>query len=355
MRLMTMKLGTSLLKVGAAGATIFGIAWGMMVLQPQPSEPVATAEADIAFFNFGPKSDQQKFVDSLLAEGLEKPRAYDHNGNKLFFSTTTTSDSPRQVLERMQRRFVETGLNDAVHLSPPAPVPVDLRSADLDDPRVRAALEANNGPRKKWMNDYLGGVVPTHVDDHSVMMAGATSIEGSEDGMAFAREVLTARKDGTLEDLGQAVKAMRYVDAVREGSGKTRITAIWSDEEYDVEKIANIAEPGEELGVDPEIPVCPGCERLMHMRGETEKDYGNHAFRAPGHAVDQSIGFYRASLPGRGWKLSEATGVMKRAQLQGLMPPMGAQMLNFSRGGEFLTVVAWEQDGSTKIHIARSN
>lgn len=348
-------LTTSLFKIGAAGATIFGIGWAIMVLQPTADEPVATADADISFLNFAPKSDQQKFVDSLLAEGMEKPRSYDHNGNKLFFSTTTTSESPRQVLERLQRRFVETGLNKHVHMAPPPPVPLAVEDIDIDDPAVRKILEENNIPRKKWMDDYLGGVVPTGVSKDGFVMAGTTSNEESDDGEAFAKEVLAAKKSGAIKDLGQAVKAMRYVDAVREGNGKTRVTAIWSDEEYDVEKMANIAEPGEELGIDPEIPVCPGCKRLMHMRGETEKEYANHAFQAPGHAAEQALGFYKQSLPSKGWAQSEAMDVMKRAQLIGLMPPLGAQMLSFTRGGEFLTVVAWEHDGKTSVHVARSN
>lgn len=343
-------------KVAGAGATIFAIGWGILVLQPEPEVTVAPADADITMFNFGPKSDQQKFVDALMEEGMEKPRAYDHNGNKLFFSTVTTPETPRQVMERMQQAFVNAGLNQHVHLSLPPGGPADPRNLDIDDPAVRAQLEKDNVPRQKWADDYFGGLVPVQVTEKAVVMAGATSkFDENDDGDSFLKQVISARKAGTLDDLSEAIKAMRYVDVVQEKPGKSRITAIWSDEDYDPRKIANYAEPGEELGVDPSIPVCPGCERLFHFKGETEKAFANHAFRAPRSSVDQMIGFYKQTMPTRGWQQTEANAVMQKLQLQGIMPPSNAKMANFTRGGDFLTVVAWDTDDSTKVHIARSN
>lgn len=348
------KASVATAKLATAGATIFAIGWAILVLQPTPDEPVQKVDADIAMLGFGPKSDQQKFVDALMDEGLEKPRAYDHNGNKLFFSTTTTTETPRQVLARFQRAFVEQGLNDTVHLKPPT-APSGLEEFDIEDPAVREQIAKDSVPRTAWTNDYFGGIVPTQVSEKMVVMAGATTNEESTNWRGFLTELRESQKAGELRDLGQGVKAMRYMDAVRESPGKTRVTAVWSDDEYDIGKFANIGDFTDDLGGDPSVPVCPGCERLMHFKGETEDAYDNHAFKAPAHSMDQMLGYYREVLPPRGWKLSEADAILRRAELRGLKPPSDAQMLSFSKGARFLTVVAWESDGKTSVHVARSN
>ena len=94
---------------------------------------------------------------------------------------------------------------------------------------------------------------------------------------------------------------MRYVDAFREGD-KTRMTAVWSDEDY---QLGKIVDRGEDLNIDPEVPMCPGCKRLAHIEGKSEDGYSNHMINAGNQSTEQVLSYYEQSLESRGWKSSE--------------------------------------------------
>lgn len=346
----------ALLKLAGAGATVFTIALGMTVLQPTIDEPVKTAQADIAMFNFAPKSQQQRFVASLKRAGLEKPRAYDHNGNKLFFSTTTTTESPREVLERMQRTFVEEGVNDAVHLSPMTMFNTDalLDAVDRND---RVALHQQSRAVTETaaaVSDYIGGVVPIMVDPTRVVMVGASTNDGADTPEEWLQEVVkgyAAKPPQAKFNLAAEVNAMRYVEAFVEGRA-TRVVAVWSDENYDPRKIVDV---GEDLNVDLEIPACPGCSRLYNIDGESEADYSTTAYTSPSNSVEQMVSFYDRSLAAKGWQLSPNADALEVFEQHGIKPHFDARMMQYSRGEEFITVIAWPDHYGATVQLARSN
>ncbi len=343
-------------KVAAAGASIFAIGWGMLVLQPEPEAPVATAQADIFGFEFAAKSQQQKFLDSLMHEGMEEPRSYDHNGNKMFFSTSITNESPQQALERFQRSFVETGLNERVHMSVPGPPGANFPTVEAleKDKRKWKDTQPFFDGRLAWMDDFVGGVVPVLVSDNEVAMIGTSTKKSANGTFDWAMEVIEKVKANPDQkmDLSEGMSAMRYVNALRESDGRTRITAVWSDEDYQARKFADI---GDDLNVNPEYPICSGCKRLLQIDGETESEYGNAAMDAGRQSVDQVLTFYKRALPNRGWQLSETAHVLNAAEQQGIKPHHDAKLLQFSRGSEFMTVAAWPEDGRTGVQLARSN
>lgn len=347
----------SVIKISAAGATIFAIGVAMVVLQPTVEEPVAQADADIAAFNFAPKSQQQRFVDTLREQGMERPRAYDHNGNKMFFSTATTKESPRQVLERFQRGFVENGVNESVHLSPAFP-DFDsngfLQAYDKKNKVELTRLAKENQLRTSHLNDYIGGVVPMMVGDDHVVMAGASTQNQSDNFVEWYNEIDENRKErpkGATADPTFGVNAMRFVEAFREGSS-TRVLAIWSDEDYQAGKIVD---RGEDLNVDPELPSCPGCKRLYNVTGETEVDYSTAAYASGGHTVEDIAAFYDRVLRQKGWELSDTAKVMDTFERTGIKPRTDGKMVQYARGGDFLTLVAWPTDRGAQVHLARSN
>ena len=356
--MMTMK-GTEMkvmLKIIVAGATIFAIGLGMVVLQPEVDEPVSTADADIAAFTFGPKSQQQMFIDTLKQEGMEEPRAYDHNGNKMFFSTTTTTETPRQVLERFQRGFVENGLNRTVHLRPWGELEMDkfIQAQKTSDTVELKRQATQNETRMLQMNDFVGGMMPVMVDDSRVIMTGATTENRADDWMDYFKELTTKRAEtprGERHDPSKAIDAMRYLEAFREGS-KTRIIAVWSDEDYEAGKLADI---GEDLNVNPDLPSCPGCKRLYNIEGETESDYSTAAYSASGHSVDQVVSFYDRVLVSKGWRLSPTAHVLDAAESAGMKRRTEGTLLQYNRGAEFLTLVAWPGDNGATVHLAQSN
>lgn len=344
-----------LVKLAASGATIFAIGLGISVLQPDPHTPVATANADIASFSFAPKSQQQRFVETLKKEGMEKPRAYNHNGNRMFFSTTTTRESPREVLARFQRGFVDNGVNEQVHLSPFSMADADaIRAvATQQDPQLADRLGKENDVRSAQMNDFIGGVLPVLVEDHHVIMTGTTTPHHADNWQEYLQEMVD-RKDERLPDDSSpitAVKAMRYLEAYRENDA-TRIIAVWSDEEYEPGKIVD---RGEDLNVDAEIPSCPGCRRLYNVQGESEHQYSTAAYTGSGRSVDQLVHFYDETLQAKGWQLSPTAKVLESFEEAGIKQRTDGTMLQYSRGDQFLTLVAWPDEDGASVHLARSN
>lgn len=144
---------------------------------------------------------------------------------------------------------------------------------------------------------------------------------------------------------------MRHVEAYREGS-KTRINAIWSDENYEPSKIADI---GEDLNVDPAIPSCPGCERLYNLEGDTEKDYTAAAYSANRNSVDQVLHFYDGVLRKDGWQQSPTAKLLEHLEARGIKKRTDGKMVQYSRSANFLTVLAWPGERGTTVHISRSN
>lgn len=352
MRMLKNRLVKNLLKVGAAGATIFAVGWGMLVLEPKPEAPVAEANADIFGFDFLDTSQQYKFAKSLKEEGMEKPRVYDHNGNTIYFSTMTTKEAPREVLERFQRRFVEEGLNKHVHYDRPMGdlhVYEELKA----DPALRARAKKESDANFAYMDDYVGGMVPMMVSDDAFVMSGVTSNNESDDLDEYIEETLAQKMvDPDHFDVGDNVKAMRYMDAAIE-NGHTRVTAVWSGGDYDPEKIVD--QGGGDLNVNPDIPVCPGCTRQFHLEGKTESEYAQHGFNGYNMSVDQVIAYYERSLVAKGWERSDTQYVMEVAEQQGYKPVEDVQMRQFARGTDFLTVTAWPTTEGTMVNVAQSN
>lgn len=340
----------NLAKVTGAGATVFAFALGMLVLSPEPEAPVAEAEADIFGFGFAEESQQLKFARSLKELGMETPRVYDHNGNTMYFSTMATPESPRQVMERFQREFVEQGLNERVHLSRPYAEPYH-RDELMADPKLRAKLQKDVEDVQAYVNDMIGGMVPTVIQEDAWMMMGMTTDEASDNIDELVAEALAVKEaEGTYE-LDRSVRQMRYIDAARE-NGHTRVTAVWSGGDYEGKKIID---EGEDLNVNPDIPVCPGCSRLFHVEGKTEADYANHAFDGRHLSVDQVMSYYDQSLKGKGWQPSETAAVLQVMERQGYKERSDSRFMQYARGDEFLTVTAMPGPDGTIVNVAESN
>lgn len=341
----------NLSKLGVAGATIAAIGWGILTLNT-PEEPVREAEADVWMMDFAPRAQQEKFVETLMVEGLEEPRRYNLNGNEMFFSTTTTDETPSEVLQRFQRAFVETGVNKHVHMRRPK----TMQSPSKDDSSAERAKRKKEAEQKLlYYDDFFGGgIVPTSVSNDHVMMAGMESEGEADDALDFVAEVIDRSKSDGDFNLHKNVGNMRFVDAYREGSGKTRITAVWSTEDYE---IAKLADEGEDLNVDPERPACVGCTRLYRFEGSgEEEDYDSIAFNAARRSPRSVIQEYRDTLGARGWKPAPSSVIMANARRSGLMPNYKGQLVSFSRGAQFLTLMTYpdSKTGDTIVHLFES-
>jgi len=329
-------------KLALAGLTILAIAMAMLTFGPD--QTVKSAEADILSFDFAPKTNTQKFQDSLSELGMDKPRKYDWNGNKMYFSTMVTDDEPLEVLYKFQKKFYDKGLNKEIYSGRSKAVDARGRHAsELTPAEQKQSVEHMGDLYTKHGNFFTGGIVPHVVDRDYVSMSGMDSKSGAKQPMEFLKEVMD-RKSPRLSD---SVGAARVVEAFRE-SGRTRVTATWTDDEVDFSKFRNASTSGE-TGGSATVPACMGCERMMRFEGESEKGYVSHAFQSKTQTKLDVIKFYNRALTNRGWLVSPATIAMQEAEHQGMRTPSNAELLSFTRDKEFLTLLIYTDDEGRTI------
>lgn len=338
---------TNFAKVALAGATIGAIGVAMVTLQPNST--VKQADADILALDFAPQSKTEKFVGSLQALGMEEPRVYDWNGNKMFFSTMETDRSPKQVLGDFQRQFVQDGVNKHAFTSMPEAAatyghPSTWKNLSAQD--RKAADEAWGDYINRGSEFFGGGMIPTVISSGYVAMGGMESKNGARSGIEFLKEVYQRKSRNLTDSVGIA----RYIEAFSDG-GRTRVTATWTQENVDFKKFRNI---GDNIGFTDKIPACPTCERMMRFKGESEDAYANNYYQAD-LSVEQVVAFYEQSLTARGWRVSPATQAVRNAEKQGWKPESDAELVSFARGGEFITLLVNPQaDGKTSVQVVES-
>ncbi len=278
-------------KLGFAGATLVAIAWSISV--GDPVDGVQKAEADIGTWvstktllggNYG------KTMESL---GM-KPRAYEMNGNQVFFGVGRVDSDPRQVLEHYQEQFVAAGINKRKFLKVP------------DSKFDRSLGDMLKDPKKQLSEDDLayneallmGGVVPITEQPGYIAMGGIVP-KGEHENLE--EMVKDWQASDETRDIHKQMNGFRFIDA-RQFPGQTgsRITSVWADSGFDSEKMAN---PKKNAG--PPVlraPVCMGCDVGMQMKSLDRSE----PFRI-GHFYSQRsredlIDFYTHAMPRNGFR-----------------------------------------------------
>lgn len=337
-----------------AACTIVAIGAVFLTMNPSPEEPVKKAEADIFELGMGPGDKQDLFVESLKELGMEKPRPYDWNGNKFYFSMKQTKQPPLEVMREFQEKFAEKGVNSKPHLQSIPPLAqfgtmTEFKNLPLDKQRDKAKVLEKN---MEWMDDFFnGGVVPIEANEDYMSMSGSTPKLDSANALDYLMKKSRAKL--SLED---SVKAMRFIDATRDPrSGLTTVTATWSDRELDIKKLSNRSDTAH-LSVDADIPSCMGCERMMRFAGEgNESGYKDNIFA--GHvSPDQMISFYDRALKARGWDESPTARVLEGISKKGIGEiETGAIVRHYSMGPRFLTVMAYREQHSSRSIVDRKS
>ncbi|MFU8803615.1 MAG: hypothetical protein ACNA8W_07395 [Bradymonadaceae bacterium] len=328
-------------KVALAGASILAIGFALVVFS-SPTGDVAEAEADIWDLFRGPTSKHQNFVQALREEGMSAPRSYDWNGNKVFFSYSTTNETPTEVMGRMQDALARNGVNKRAHFSAREPVPME------EEPDEETFLQAVVGA-----NDFFtGGMIPITTTRNHMAMVGMETKGKAKDLDEFLKEW-----DGANRDVDSLVGAIRYLDAEREeGSLLTTITATWSDEDFDLTKFQPHAQGTAHL-IDFEIPMCVGCTRVSRISGERhESDYHSLLYQSP-TSVAQTAGFYDSAMLSRGWQLDPALRAVLNMQEKDMVYYEGGRMRSYVRDGQKLTLLVYadSHDGSTYVKAQVTN
>lgn len=333
------------LKLGATFATIIGIAATIIIANTPVDVTVAEAEADISWgFISAPKSNQQRFVNSLMEEGFAKPRSYDWNGNKFFFSMQTTSESPAEIMARLQQSFVRNGVNKQIYLSEAPEIPTLDNGPARPSPRELSQMLGNFSQNGEF---FTGGIVPVSVSEDHFSMTGALTHKEAQTQVDVLREAVSAGNNPE-----KIVKSMRFIEGWKnKGSRMTTVTASWSDENLDFKKLRQ-EETSQNISVDPNIPACVGCKREMRFAGERkEANYVRTIFS--GHnTVESTSSFYKQALGSRGWKSTQSADVMTELQNQGYLNN-NAEITTYARGDEFISVLVYPdpKTGRSITHV----
>ena len=67
------------------------------------------------------------------------------------------------------------------------------------------------------------------------------------------------------------------------------------------------------------------------------------------------MNYYHDALTSRGWQMSETKTVLDAVEHIGVKPRSEEKLVQYSRGGEFMTLTAWRGESGTQVHLARSN
>lgn len=322
-------------KLGVAGATIAAIGWGVITFYPSTTI-VKESEADIVSLVTFKRSSTQRFASALQAMGHDEPRSYDYNGNTVYFSSRTTTDSPEQVLREVQNILVRHGINERAY----------LEASEDGGPRPGDSAEEYEALIEERSLAMLSGqLVPSVISRDYVAMGGGL-IEGEPTTCAEAAKVLdriATEGEGIRgpEDFEKIFRGYRGIEAMRSEDGKrTFVTASWSDSDLDIRKHKPTDPMAPVFGTNPDplIPSCPGCSRLTRFAGTgKEKGYVTNTFSSPQHHSTVTD-FYLEAMANRGWKETEASAMTRQALEYTTYRNMPTEAVQLVRGEEFLTV-----------------
>lgn len=309
---------------GGAGLLIAGLSATIWA----PGEGVSVSQANIIDFFSSEDNPQASFQRALKHLGHEAPRAYDINGNTVYFSVSHIDKKPIEVLKRYQDEFLHQKLNTKTY--------INLAEADTQQAR----------------QDMLtGGLIPSKITKNYVAMGGGVTGNHAR----TAEELVKLEADYQRGAIDRKFNGYRFVEAFQSpGARYTTVVASWSDDKFDYRKML----PGSQVegqNVNPEIPVCPGCTRLQRFTdlepGSQHSDY----IYVGESSIAQTLGFYERALSARGWELEPAAEVLKEARRDD--PSLSnAQMLLYRRADRALRLTVYPNDNHNIIaHLTLSD
>ena len=135
------------------------------------------------------------------------------------------------------------------------------------------------------------------------------------------------------------VRAIRQIEAFYdEETGSSAITAMWSDEDFDL-ALASSDDLPETAARSSALGKCDGCMRSMAFKGHgREGNYGADVIRVKREPV-AVMKHYIDDMAQKGWKLSElhdAIGEVYASQDEPL--PKNARWMHFAKGTQHLTI-----------------
>jgi len=307
-----------------AGLVVVGLSAAVWT----PGQGVVSSQADILDLFSAEDNPQADFQRALKHLGHEAPRAYDINGNTVYFSISNVDKKPIEVLKRYQDEFLHQKLNTRTY--------INLSQADSQQAR----------------QDMLtGGIIPSTISEQYVAMGGGIT-ENSAQTPAELLKLQSAYQSGEVE---KKFRGYRFIEAFQSpGARYTTVVASWSDDKFDYRKmLPGSPVPGQ--NADPLIPACPGCTRLHRFTDlDPARDHSDHIFISPA-SLQQTLSFYERALSARGWELEPTAKLLKEAR-QDDLSLSNAQILLYRRAGRALSLTIYPNDDNKIIaHLALSD
>lgn len=354
------KTSRTIFKLALTGSMVCAIGWGVLTFSGDPAQPTQTAEADITFMNFAPMSKHEKFVKTLRNQGFEKPRRYDWNGNKFYFTLKHTKKTPIEATRDLQRALKKSGVNKLAHLNAPGQLDMNM----ILDPKKmvkkskaeREAYVNNLLNHKQRLDDFFGGgMVPFRMDKGHTTMAGVQLKKAPKNGDSLNMVTQIVKDIKNKRKLDDNISRLYNLEAFRSpGSRKTTMTAMWSQKNIDLNKF----DKDKMTNHNKNIPTCNGCVRTMSFRAQKEeKGYANNVFMSKTLNPKEAHNYYQRALGSRGWKRADSTEFLRRAQKDGLMPKFGGSIESYAKGKKFITVMTHRSEldpKSTVIQVMES-
>ena len=133
------------LKVGASLLMLWGVGAAIVTLSPQGEVPQATAVVT----DLVPRHliADHAFGQMMIDRGME-PRAFDFNGNTVYFATQQVPGTPREVAASFQRDMVQRGINKEAHELDQGKAVLDRVTPQFTEELV-ANLKGHGGGRRR--------------------------------------------------------------------------------------------------------------------------------------------------------------------------------------------------------------
>lgn len=327
----------TLLKLGVTGGVIFLIGLLSLTQSAEDSSElgeVKEAGADIA--DLSNVRDGKEFARALASLGL-RPRAYELNGNVMYFASGTAhGKTPDEVVDIIQDELVAYGVNSR-NYSQDSPTQEAIRGVDWSKPNNGRVFEET----KELANAMLKGeLVPIMRARNSVRMAAVTPGQSMEDVFKYYHD----RPEKIRDLLG----GYRYIDVMADGRNSTDITAVWTDEEFSAAKMENRA--FKPAAADLNVPVCMDCERDIKFKSlNNDEPYRSNKWRA-NTGTTELYNFYKASMSNRGWK--EGGVQPKIDRLAELIPEVAeiqGRVLSMEKDGKSMQIAILPDEGGSEV------
>ena len=146
------------------------------------------------------------------------------------------------------------------------------------------------------------------------------------------------------------MQGFRFIEAKRpRKGGKTRVTSVWADDDFDFDQMNNPNKKGVRSVV--QAPLCVGCQLGSQMKSLALDENFSISNSFTTHSINDTRDFYVAAMKNRGWTRSPASEMISYARRElDVLPDV--ELLNFTRGGHESTIMIYTDIDVTNTRVS---